>query len=423
MKRISSFLLALLMILALIPATVAEEPVTLRILWWGSQTRHDLTMAAIEKFMEKNPDIKIEAEYTSWDGYWEKVATQIAGGVLPDVIQMDHAYLAQYSQAGVLEVLNPYFESGAIDISDVAQGVIDAGKCGGDEVYALSTGTNALVTMYRKDVLDQAGVVMPMEPTIEELAELSRKVYEATGHHNSNFNGFDGVRYYLRSYGLNFYADDGTSLGFDDPKYIADIWQGYVDGIKEGWIKDVGELSATTAFDNLIDDYWAGWHWTNELAAYENGNGFPLEMSLVPVPSDATVPPTFFKASMYWSINSKSTVKDAAARFINFFTNDPDCFDIVGIDRAIPISSKIREHITPNLNETSQRVAAMIDYLGQEGKTSPIMPPDIAVHSQINALLGEYFEQVQYGMVDDLTAHAQAFMDEANEIIAKSLVK
>ncbi|MBR4503150.1 MAG: extracellular solute-binding protein [Clostridia bacterium] len=195
MKRFSSFLLALLMLVALLPAAGADDPVTLRILWWGSQTRHDLTMAAIEKFMEKNPDIKIEAEYTSWDGYWEKVATQIAGGVLPDVIQMDHAYLAQYSQAGVLEVLNPYFESGAIDISDVAQGVIDAGKCGGDEVYALSTGTNALVTMYRKDVLDQAGVVMPMEPTIEELAELSRKVYEATGHHNNNFNGFDGVRY------------------------------------------------------------------------------------------------------------------------------------------------------------------------------------------------------------------------------------
>ena len=281
MKRILAFVLASLMLFALVSTAAAEEPVTLRILWWGSQTRHDLTMAAIEKFMEKNPDIKIEPEYTSWDGYWEKVATQIAGGVLPDVIQMDHAYLAQYSKAGVLEVLNPYFESGAIDISDVAQGVIDAGKCGGDEVYALSTGTNALVTMYRKDVLDQAGVEMPMEPTIEELAELSRKVYEATGHHNSNFNGFDGVRYYLRSYGLNFYADDGTSLGFDDPKYIADIWQGYVDGTKEGWIKDVGELSATTAFDNLIDDYWAGWHWTNELAAYENGNGFPLEMSLV----------------------------------------------------------------------------------------------------------------------------------------------
>ena len=80
MKRILAFVLASLMLFALVSTAAAEEPVTLRILWWGSQTRHDLTMAAIEKFMEKNPDIKIEPEYTSWDGYWEKVATQIAGG-------------------------------------------------------------------------------------------------------------------------------------------------------------------------------------------------------------------------------------------------------------------------------------------------------------------------------------------------------
>ena len=47
-KRILAILLALLMVLALVPVTSADEPVTLRVLWWGSQTRHDLTMAAID---------------------------------------------------------------------------------------------------------------------------------------------------------------------------------------------------------------------------------------------------------------------------------------------------------------------------------------------------------------------------------------
>lgn len=425
MKRFVALLLAALLVLAAVPmmASADTEPVTLRVLWWGSQTRHDKTMAAIAKFEEKYPNIKVEAEFTSWDEYWEKVATQTAGHVLPDVIQMDHAYLAQYSKAGVLEDLTPYFESGAIKIDDVAQGVIDAGKCGGDEVYALSTGTNALVTMYRPDVLEQAGLEMPKEPTVEGLAELSKQVYEATGRTNDVFGGFDGVRYYLRSFGLNWYAEDGTSLGFDDPKYIADIWQAYLTGREEGWIKDVAELSATTAFDNLVDDYWCGWHWTNELQAYCDGNGTDLEMSMIPVVEAAEVPPTFFKASMYWSITTESKVKDAAALFINFFTNDTDCFDCVDIDRAIPISAAIREYLAPKLSENSQKVAAMIDYLGQEGKTSAIMQPDIPAHGEINALLGEYTEQVQYGMVDDLTAHAQAFIDEANAIIAKSLTK
>ena len=51
------------------------------------------------------------------------------------------------------------------------------------------------------------------------------------------------------------------------------------------------------------------------------------------------------------------------------------------------------------------------------------MKPDVAAHGEISALLDEYTEQVNYGMVDDLTAFAQQFMDEANELITKSLAK
>ena len=160
MKRMLSILLAaMLLCVAMAPLATAgaeQEPVTLRVTWWGSQTRHDLTMAAIEKFEEKYPYITVEAEFTSWDGYWSKLATQVAGGLMPDVIQMDYQYLNQYAQSGVLADLTPFFESGAIDVSNVAQSVIDSGAVNGT-VYALSTGTNALATFYRKDVLDEAG--------------------------------------------------------------------------------------------------------------------------------------------------------------------------------------------------------------------------------------------------------------------------
>ena len=108
---------------------------TLRVTWWGSQTRHDLTMAAIEKFQEKYPWITVEPEFTSWDGYWSKLATQVAGGLLPDVIQMDYQYLIQYAQSGVLADLKPYFESGTIDVSNVAESVLTSGQVG-EKIYA-----------------------------------------------------------------------------------------------------------------------------------------------------------------------------------------------------------------------------------------------------------------------------------------------
>jgi len=422
MKRFLSLITAAMMLcMVMLPlaGASAEEQVTLRVTWWGSQTRHDLTMAAIAKFEEKYPNIKVEPEFTSWDGYWSKLATQVAGGLLPDVIQMDYQYLTQYGQSGVLADLKPYFESGAIDVSNVAESVLASGQVG-DKIYALSTGTNALATFYRKDVLDEAGVEMPMEPTLEQLAEIAATVFEKTGRTQDTLVGKDALRNLLRSYGLQLFNEEGDGLGFDDPKYIVRTWEDRLAAVEAGWCLDVGETAATTAFDAMVSDTWATWHWTNELAAYQEGSNCELELACWPTPEDGTVSPAYFKPSMFWSVSEDSAVKDAAATFINFFTNDPDCFDIVGIDRAMPISSEILAYITPNLDETSQKVAAYLDYLGQEGKTSPIMKPDAAASGEVEALLGEYFEAVQYGQVDDLTAWAQQYMDEANALLLKA---
>src|SRR5690625_1309081 len=69
------------------------EQIELRMAWWGSQTRHDYTLEAIEIYEEKNPQITIDPEFSGWDGYWEMLATQAAGGDLPDIIQMDMQYI------------------------------------------------------------------------------------------------------------------------------------------------------------------------------------------------------------------------------------------------------------------------------------------------------------------------------------------
>jgi len=335
---------------------------------------------------------------------------------------MDYAYLAQYAQNGVLADLTPYYESGAIDITNASENMIESGKINGIP-YAIPTGSNALVWMYRPDVVEAAGLTMPEKMTQEELMEMYKVVYEKTGRTQDFQTGMDNLRNTARNFGGNLYNDEGTALGFSDPQLIVRIWEAYNKGLEEGWQLPVGEGTAATAFDNLVADYWMGCHWTNELAAYESGNGVELKMLPWADWSDATQPATYFKPSMFWSITERSANKDAAAVLVNFFENDTDCFDIIGLDRAMPISSVIRAHLAPNLDENSQEIAAMLDYLALEGNSSPIMKADIAAHADINTLWGEYNEQVQYGLVDDLTAHAQAFIDEANDIITKSLAK
>ena len=420
MKRSLICLLVLVLLLGTASTAVAEETQTIRVLWWGSQARHDLTVAAIDVFMEKNPNIHVEIEFTDWGGYWSKLATQAAGGMVPDVVQMDYAYITQYAGNDVLADLTPYVESGALDVSNISETILDSGKVDG-KLYAIPCGSTAPVLMYRPDVLEQAGLSMPIEPTESEYAQLMQKVYDATGRTNRSDTSYDnGLRTIVRNYGLNLYNDEGTALGFDDPSYIVYMWERYLSEVEYGHCLKVGEGTASTAFDAYISDIWATCHSSNELAAYQTGSNCDLELALLPAMDDATQPHSYVKPTMFWSIYKDSSVKEAAIEFINFYTHDTDCYDIMSFDRGIPVSSKVREHLMPSLDDTGKKIVEIMDYL-EDGHSSPVMNPDIPVHGELNTLFANYFEQVEYGMVEDLTAHAQAFMDEANAIIANSL--
>ena len=70
--------------------------VTLRFAWWESDARHEATLAAISKYMELYPNVKIEGEYQGYDGYQQKLMTQFAGGTEPDLMQLDYYWNPQW---------------------------------------------------------------------------------------------------------------------------------------------------------------------------------------------------------------------------------------------------------------------------------------------------------------------------------------
>lgn len=392
---------------------------TLNILWWGSQTRHDLTTAMLEKFEELNPDIDVVMDYSDWGGYWTKLPAQVAGGQTPDVFQMDYAYLSQYANNGVLAELDGYIADGSLDMSDVAENIIKSGSVNG-KVYAISTGTNAPVMLYRKDILDELNLSLSMNPTMSEYTAVSKAVYEATGLHDTYIVDCSDTifRQHLRNYGLNLYNDDATALGFDDPKYLVNMWQLALQAQEEGWGLMPGDGTAVSAFDSMVLDAWSRFQNSNELQAYRDSTGKDIRMVMLPSMDDGTTPATFLKPAMFWCVGADSKVKDAAVRFINFFTNSTECYDIVGIERAVPISAKMREYVTPSLDEVGKEVVEFIDYVSQPGRTSPLMNADPEVHQAVGELMSQYSEQVRYREITDLEAVARQFMDEANKIIA-----
>ena len=56
----------------------------------------------IAAYTAANPDVKIAAQPGEFSSYWDKLATQTAGGTAPDIIQMDMNYISEYGTRGAL---------------------------------------------------------------------------------------------------------------------------------------------------------------------------------------------------------------------------------------------------------------------------------------------------------------------------------
>ena len=114
---------------------------TLALAWWGNPTRNKNTEAEIAAFQSANPNIKLAGQPGDFAGYWDKLATQTAGGQPPDIIQMDMAYIAEYGNRGALLDLKE-----RRDTSKFIEGTVDSGKING-QLVGVNAGINSAVIL------------------------------------------------------------------------------------------------------------------------------------------------------------------------------------------------------------------------------------------------------------------------------------
>ena len=143
-----------------------EEKITLGLYWWGNQLRNDQTKQVADLYMKMHPNIEIKMEFVDFNNYWDKLSAMATSGNVPDVIQMGYPYIAQYANNGVLAELDPYFEDGTIDISNIPDSILESGRVDG-KCYALSLGSNAPCMVYDPEIVKQAGVTLPDRLTTE----------------------------------------------------------------------------------------------------------------------------------------------------------------------------------------------------------------------------------------------------------------
>ena len=183
---------------------------TLALAWWGNPTRNKNTEAMIAAYQTANPNVKITGQPGEFASYWDKLATQTAGGTAPDIIQMDMAYIAEYGTRNALLDLKD------VDVSKFVEGTVDSGKIN-DTLVGVNAGINSALFFANPAVFEKAKMELPDDTTwtwdqmIEVGAEVASKAGVPFG--VASVMGSDALfGTFVRQQGKELFTPDG--LGF-----------------------------------------------------------------------------------------------------------------------------------------------------------------------------------------------------------------
>ena len=132
---------------------------SIRFSWWGGESRHQATSAAVSQFMSANPDITVSCEYGAWSGWEEACAAALYAGTEPDVMQVNWNWITDYNseKTGFLDLRQ---FSSIIDLQQYDADVLDMCTVDG-ELRCIPVSETGRVFFWNRSVYDAAGIPVP----------------------------------------------------------------------------------------------------------------------------------------------------------------------------------------------------------------------------------------------------------------------
>ncbi len=386
----------------------AVQAADLRMSWWGGDSRHKATQAALEACGAKHGHT-IKAEFTGWSGHFEKLTTQIAGGTEADIMQVNWPWLPVYSADGTGFADLKQF-SDTIDLSNWSAEAIEAGSQAG-KLNGLPVSTTGRLFVFNKTTWEKAGLDLPK--TWDDLMAAGPVFAEKLGEDFYPFEatGLDAALI------MTLYGTQKTGKTLIDPETNTVLWT-----------KD--ELTdAITFYQSLVDNHviqsWkekaaAGVKALHENPAWANGQiagtyqwdstyfkisdplteGQELVYAGLLSQDGQKTPGIYRKASMVFSVSANSDNPEAAAQIVNCMLNEPEGVTALGSTRGVPSSVTAKAQLLDAGAIKPIQTEAQGQVLNAEG---PAIHPFME-HPQVRSAMADNLELFAYGEIDAATA-------------------
>ncbi len=221
-----------------------------------SPERTEVLQGIVDSYEAENPGVTVEIVSLPWGQAFEKLATMVAGGDIPDVVEMPDTWQALYAGSGQLASLTEHvagWEHGAT----LTDKTVAMGSQAGD-LYMIPYGFYLRAMFYNKKLLAEAGIENP-PGTMEEFMAASAAVSELPGKSGYCLRGGPGgtngwIMFAATMNGTNeFFTEDGQSR-INEPGSVEGI-QFMIDMYQNGYApKD----SVNWGFNEIVAGFYSG---------------------------------------------------------------------------------------------------------------------------------------------------------------------
>ena len=415
--------------LAISAGTFAAQSDELRFSWWGGNSRHEATNAAVDVF-EQSEGIVVKTEYTGWNGHLERLTTQIAGKTEPDLMQTNWNWMPIFSPRGD-GFLNLRDFPEQLDLSNFDEAALQLGTMNG-KLNAIPVSMAARIFYFNKDMWDKAGIKFPT--SWEELMAAGPVFKEKLGdkYYPLVLEGRDVIAmnrsYMVQKYGIPMIDENKRKIAYSEDQMI-EFFQLYADMVSNHVApssKYIASFGAANLYEHKpwINGEWAGvYMWNSAINKYQDNLMPPMQLALADYPmlAGATDSGLFYKPGVMMSISKNSKKPQEAAKLLNFLLNEKAGIELMGLARGVPMNSYARELLSSNgsLKADDLPVAG----LAQINAMPKVLPTSgYFENPQLVSLFQETIEQMDQGQKSVKEA-AKDFMKQGERILRKAIKK
>jgi multiple sugar transport system substrate-binding protein len=347
-KRLLALLGGAAAVAAMGSAGSASADTTLRMMHQGTAVWIASYGEVVKRFEAANPGVKVELMYTPHDVYNEKVAAAVSAKNLPDIIELDAPFLANYVWAGYLRPMDGLLSKALLDDmtpSNIAQSTYPVdGK-----LYATGLTDSSVVLYAHKKYLKAIGARLPKGVddawTGQEFEDILTKLSKV-----------EGVKWPIdlfRSYGTKTewvpYAFEPVFVSMGCDFIDRKTWKatGALDSdacVKAaetlgGWVAKGWVVPASAGGNQFFTGgqpaavAWGG-HWFHAEAA--NGmKGEADDIAVLPLPKFGAKGASP-NGTWIWGVTATSKNPELAGKFIEFMLTDKAHREVAKSDAGFP---------------------------------------------------------------------------------------